>query len=214
MFHWWYPSRVVPTLLKEQVSNVICVLLCHNPQPRPGCKTPPLKDSLNVAVKAIYKIKTHVYVHDAMTDCSDNHVRIMASLLFHNFSAHLLTERHWLAFSFGLFGSIQGFLEKVDAALEEKVISIRFFLRKWMKSHLSSKEMQCKIIIHSMNFRLDLSRQSIDRCHFTLFPQLAKMINSISGTMLMTYYRLSMIISDVLLYTISLSLSVHVYIYD
>ncbi|XP_071391322.1 zinc finger BED domain-containing protein 5-like [Centroberyx affinis] len=166
--------RGFTALLKEQVPHVLtvhCVLHRHNLVAK--SKSPPHHESLNVAVKAINKIKAH-----ALND------RLFRQLYQENdetFERHLLyTDVRWLskgnclAHFCELFDSIVEFLEKVDAALGEKVSPSRCdimyladFFEKINEVTLKLQGngvtlVQCKAVIHSLTSRLDLDLLNLD----------------------------------------------------
>uniref|UniRef100_A0A3Q3WKI0 DUF4371 domain-containing protein n=1 Tax=Mola mola TaxID=94237 RepID=A0A3Q3WKI0_MOLML len=154
--------RGFTTLLKEQVPNGLTVqrvLHCHNIVAK--SKTPPLHEYLNVAVKSI---KKKIRGHGLNGKLCQENDKTFEHLLLHT-EVHWLSKGNCLACFCELSDSIVEFLEEVDAALGEKVLSSRCDI------------IQCKAVIHSMNSRLDFYRQSIGRRHFTHFPQLSSLSN-------------------------------------
>ncbi|XP_029296292.1 protein ZBED8-like [Cottoperca gobio] len=179
--------RGFTALLKEQVPHVLavhCVLHRHNLVAK--SKSPALRDSLNIAVKAINKIKAHALNRLFRQLCQEND-ETFERLLLHT-DIRWLSKGNCLARFCELFDSIVEFLMQVDADLGEKVMSSRCdimyladFLKRMnevtLKLHGNGINLvQCKAVIHSLTSRLDLYRQSMGRRQSAHFPRLTKMI--------------------------------------
>lgn len=180
--------RGFTALLKEQVPHVLtvhCVLHRHNLVAK--SKSPPLHESLNVAVKAINKIKAHALNNRLFRQLCQENDETFERLLLHT-DVRWLSKGNCLARFCELFDSIVEFLEEVDAALGEQVSSRRCdimyladFFGKMNEVTLKLQGkgvtlVQSKAVIHSLTSRLDLYRQSIGRRQFAHFPLLIKVI--------------------------------------
>ncbi|XP_073689566.1 zinc finger BED domain-containing protein 5-like [Garra rufa] len=180
--------RGFTALLKERVPHVItvhCVLHRHNLLAK--CISPVLHESLNIAVKAINKIKAHALNNRLFRQLCQENEETFERLLLHT-DVRWLSKGNCLARFCELFNSIVEYLEEVDAALGERVSSSRCdimyladFFEKMNKAtiKLQGKDVtlvQCKAVIHSLTSRLNLYRQSIGRRQFAHFPQLTKVI--------------------------------------
>ncbi|XP_071771056.1 zinc finger BED domain-containing protein 5-like [Centroberyx gerrardi] len=188
--------RGFTALLKEQVPHILtvhCVLHRHNLVAK--SKSPPLHESLNVAVKAINKIKAHALNDRLFRQLCQENDETFERLLLHTD----LSKGNCLARFCELFDSIVEFLEEVDAALGEKVSSSRCdimylvdFFEKMNEVTLKLQGngvtlVQCKAVIHSLTSRLDLYRQGIGRRQFGHFPQLTKVSEALTDDRLLIY---------------------------
>ncbi|XP_071394012.1 zinc finger BED domain-containing protein 5-like [Centroberyx affinis] len=191
--------RGFTALLKEQVLHVLtvhCVLHRHNLVAK--SKSPPLHESLNVAVKAINKIKAHPLNDRLFRQLCQENDETFERLLLHT-DVRWLSKGNCLARFCELFDSIVEFLEEVDAALGEKVSSshcdimyLADFFEKMNEVTLKLQGngvtlVQCKAVIHSLTSRLDLYRQSIGRRQFAHFPQLTKVSEALTDDRLLIY---------------------------
>ncbi|KAM3874376.1 zinc finger BED domain-containing protein 5-like [Diretmus argenteus] len=191
--------RGFTALLKEQVPHILtvhCVLHRHNLVAK--SKSPPLHESLNVAVKAINKIKAHALNDRLFRQLCQENDETFERLLLHT-EVRWLSKGNCLARFCELFDTIVEFLEKVDAALGEKVLSSRCdimyladFFEKMNEVTLKLQGngvtlVQCKTVIRSLNSRLDLYRQSIGRRQFDHFPQLTKVSEALTDDRLLIY---------------------------
>lgn len=180
--------RGFTALLKEQVPHVLtvhCVLHRHNLVAK--SKSPPLHESLNVAVKAINKIKAHALNNRLFRQLCQENDETFERLLLHT-EVRWLSKGNCLARFCELFDSIVEFLEEVDAALGEQVSSshcdimyLADFFGKMNEVTLKLQGkgvtlVQSKAVIQSLTSRLDLYRQSIGRRQFAHFPLLTKVI--------------------------------------
>ncbi|KAL0161518.1 hypothetical protein M9458_045243, partial [Cirrhinus mrigala] len=174
--------RGFTALLKEQVPHVLtvhCVLHRHNLVAK--CISPVLHESLNIAVKAINKIKAHALNDRLFRQLCQENEETFERLLLHT-EVHWLSKGNCLASFCELFDSIVEYLEKVDPALGERVSSSMYLTDFFEKMNeatlkLQGKDVtlvQCMAVIHSLTSRLDLYRQSTGRRHFAHFPQLTK----------------------------------------
>ncbi|KAL0197551.1 hypothetical protein M9458_006091, partial [Cirrhinus mrigala] len=160
--------RGFTALLKEEVPHVLtvhCVLHRHNLVAK--CISPVLHESLNIAVKAINKIKAHALNDRLFRQLCQENEETFERLLLHT-EVRWLSKGNCLASFCELFGSIVEYLEKVDAALGERVSSSRCdimyltdFFEKMNEAtlKLQGKDVtlvQCKAVIHSLTSRLDL----------------------------------------------------------
>ncbi|KAM3833924.1 zinc finger BED domain-containing protein 5-like [Diretmus argenteus] len=191
--------RGFTALLKEQVPHILtvhCVLHRHNLVAK--SKSTPLHESLNVAVKAINKIKAHALNDRLFRQLCQENDETLERLLLHT-EVRWLSKGNCLARFCELFDTIVEFLEKVDAALGEKVLSSRCdimyladFFEKMNEVTLKLQGngvtlVQCKTVIRSLNSRLDLYRQSIGRRQFDHFPQLTKVSEALTDDRLLIY---------------------------
>ncbi|XP_010775064.1 zinc finger BED domain-containing protein 5-like, partial [Notothenia coriiceps] len=191
--------RGFTTLLKEQVPHVLtvhCVLHRHNLVAK--SKSPPLHESLNVAVKAINKIKAHALNNRLFRQLCQENDETFERLLLHT-DVRWLSKGNCLARFCELFDSIVEFLEEVDAALGEQVSSSRCdimyladFFGKMNEVTLKLQGkgvtlIQSKAVIHSLTSRLDLYRQSIGRRQFAHFPLLTKVSEALTDERLLIY---------------------------
>uniref|UniRef100_A0A3Q3B1D1 C2H2-type domain-containing protein n=1 Tax=Kryptolebias marmoratus TaxID=37003 RepID=A0A3Q3B1D1_KRYMA len=167
--------RGFTALLKEQVPNILtvhCVLHRHNLVAK--CKSPALYESLNVAVKAVNKIKAHALNDRLFRQLCQENDAIFDCLLLHT-DVWWLSKGNCLAHFCALFESIVEFLESSDAVLGEQVSSSRCnimyladFFDKMNEVTLKLQGngftlVQCKAVIHSLISRLELYKQSIGR---------------------------------------------------
>uniref|UniRef100_A0A3Q3B2X0 DUF4371 domain-containing protein n=1 Tax=Kryptolebias marmoratus TaxID=37003 RepID=A0A3Q3B2X0_KRYMA len=154
--------RGFTALLKEQVPNILtvhCVLHRHNLVAK--CKSPALYESLNVAVKAVNKIKAHALNDRLFRQLCQENDAIFDCLLLHT-DVWWLSKGNCLAHFCALFESIVEFLESSDAVLGEQVSSSRCnimyladFFDKMNEVTLKLQGngftlVQCKAVIHSL----------------------------------------------------------------
>uniref|UniRef100_A0A3Q3VS94 HAT C-terminal dimerisation domain-containing protein n=1 Tax=Mola mola TaxID=94237 RepID=A0A3Q3VS94_MOLML len=113
------------TLLKEQVPHVLTIHgVLHHHNLVAKSKNLPFPKSLNVAVKAINKIKAHALNDRLFRQLCQEIDETFEPLLLHA-ELHWLSKGNCFAHFCELFDSIVEFLEEVDAALGEKVSSSR-----------------------------------------------------------------------------------------
>ncbi|KAI2645147.1 Zinc finger BED domain-containing protein 5 [Labeo rohita] len=184
-------NALLMAYVRYRASDIHCVLHRHNLVAK--CISPVLHESLNIAVKAINKIKAHALNDRLFRQLCQENKETFECLLLHT-EVCWLSKGNCLARFCELFYSIVEYLEKVDAALGERMSSSRCdimyltdFFEKMNEAtlKLQGKDVtlvQCKAVIHSLTSRLDLYRQSIGRRHFAHFPQLTKASNSLTTT--------------------------------
>lgn len=180
--------RGFTALLKEQVPNVLtvhCVLHRHNLVAK--CISPALHESLNVAVKAVNKIKAHALNDRLFRQLCQENDDTFERLLLHT-DVRWLSKGNCLGRFCNLFDTVVEFLESANAALGEQVRSSRcdiMYLADFFEKmnevtmKLQGKNVtlvQCKTVIHSLTSKLDLYRQTIGRREFAHFPLLTKVI--------------------------------------
>ncbi|XP_030298040.1 zinc finger BED domain-containing protein 5-like [Sparus aurata] len=190
--------RGFATLLKQQVPQVLtvhCILHCHNLVAKK--MSPSLHQSLDVAVKAINKIKA-----DALNDrlfrqlCGDND-EAFKGLLLHT-EVRWLSKGNCLARLCELFPSVIEFLDQADATLKAKLWSCRhdiFYLSDFFgKMNEVTLKLQGwddagPLQGHRLQLlaKLELYQQNLGRRQFINFPQLAKVLDELTDSHLLLY---------------------------
>lgn len=178
--------RGFATLLKERVPQVLtvhCMLHRHNLVAKNI--SPSLHQSLNIAVRAINKIKAHALNDRIFRQLCGENDEAFQRLLLHT-EVRWLSKGNCLARLCELFTSVLEFLAGADAALRDTLWSCCgdiFYLADFFgKMNEVSLKLQgdaltlvhSKATICSFLAKLELYRHNLSRRQFNNFPQLAK----------------------------------------
>ncbi|XP_051950665.1 zinc finger BED domain-containing protein 5-like [Xyrauchen texanus] len=191
--------RGFATLLKERVPQVLtvhCMLHRHNLVAKNI--SPSLHQSLNIAVRAINKIKAHALNDRIFRQLCEENDEAFQGLLLHT-EVRWLSKGNCLARLCELFTSVLEFLAGANAALRDTLWSCRgdiFYLADFFgKMNEVSLKLQgdavtlvhSKATICSFLAKLELYKQNLSRRQFNNFPQLAKVVDGLTDNHLLRY---------------------------
>ncbi|XP_077093644.1 protein FAM200C-like [Siphateles boraxobius] len=191
--------RGFATLLKERVPQVLtvhCMLHRHNLAAKN--LSPSLHQSLNIAARAINKIKAHALNDRIFRQLCGENDEAFQRLLLHT-EVRWLSKGNCLARLCELFTSVLEFLAGADAGLRDTLWSCRadiFYLADFFgKMNEVSLKLQgdavtlvhSKATICSFLARLELYKLNLSRRQFSNFPQLAKVVDELTDNHLLRY---------------------------
>ncbi|XP_077083466.1 zinc finger BED domain-containing protein 5-like [Siphateles boraxobius] len=191
--------RGFATLLKERVPQVLtvhCMLHRHNLVAKN--LSPSLHQSLNIAVRAINKIKAHALNDRIFRQLCGENDEAFQRLLLHT-EVRWLSKGNCLARLCELFTSVLEFLAGADAGLRDTLWSCRadiFYLADFFgKMNEVSLKLQgdavtlvhSKATICSFLAKLELYKLNLSRRQFSNFPQLAKVVDELTDNHLLRY---------------------------